>query len=229
MTAKCGQLEDPPIPRFHTKKKTKVAYELNTSVFSDWVGSRVDMDVIKIFVRGIQEYFKFDSCDLVTHTAIVDTLSLYMNEELTNFLAQKICLQLAWNIDYIKDGNTIPEIISITEPTWLPFQIIEFSLVPSNDSLVRASFLAFAGRQAGYTFSRVMPFRYLRYFAYQIGFSRKYQYDDNPGDLIGLRFIGLAVPDENGFDIVRFSLNQSISKRNKKIIKNRIGERNYNE
>lgn len=210
------------LPKWNFKRKTMSAKRLNAQVFSRWFGCKIDSDIANVMADDL--IVILDCNEPRARLAIVSTIVQHERGECDVGLCRLLSLQLAWNLDLIRKGKPLIRFYGVGEDTWMPFEItktIEFE--NRGRDMVALHLLCIGGAAAGYSVVKQVPWRFLRYFAYQIGFSRKYQYSDDYASLIGLRFAGLVKPSNvDDLDFSEYVTNSSMLSRNKKIIKERI-------
>ena len=218
--------EKPQLPRWDFKRRTAFAKKLNAVVFRRWLGCKIDSDIANVMADDL--IVVLDCEDSSSRLAIVSTIVQHERGECDLELCRLLSLQLAWNIDLVVKGKPLIRFYGVGDETWMPFevtQVVEFE--HRGRDMVALHLLCIGGRAAGYSVVKRVPWRFLRYFAYQVGFNRKVQYEDNPQTIVGIRFAGLVKPSQaDDLDFTEYTTNGSMMKRNKQIIQERSNYEN---
>lgn len=206
------------LPRWDFKRRTKRAKEINDLVFRRWYGEVVTSSVACVMADDL--IVLLDCKDPRVKLALVSTIVQHERETCGPELGRLLSLQLAWNNDMVKRGLPLIRFYGVGESTWMPFEIMkthEFEVFGRD--MVALHLLCIGGSAAGYKVVKQVPWRFLRYFAYQVGFNRRNQYEDEPESLVGLRFAGLVEPSRaEDLDFSEFRTSSTMLNRNKKII-----------
>ena len=163
-----------------------------------------------------------DALNAGTLGAVTDTLLLHCGPFGPPQRAL-LALQLASRVDELMRGPIAP----FTKPThdqWVPLEVTKVAYSDSRDHRVNAilSMRALSCQPAGYTLSRDFSPGYLRFLAYQIGFSRKLEYDEDIRHFIGLQFwlhLQRGAEDEPRLQFNAWQVSPWMLKHNRTIIK----------
>lgn len=158
--------------------------------------------------------------------SITQTLLYYLGRELTTEFVMFLARQIVFRADEIHTGPLIPYGSALISE-WMPLDVVRIEEETWSDGRP-ASVLhlyALAGRAAGASFRKTVPNRWLRGFAYKLGFNRRIQYEDDPQVFLGLRFWGYAMPDEkspDGLNLMSWNMDAKMKTANGVVIKRRM-------
>ena len=141
-------------------------------------------------------------------------------------LARRLSRQLAARADELA-GGPIQLFDKVTQAEWVPLEIMELrpAVWKAGRAAQQPRLHCLAGRPAGAMLTRKVPESWLPAMAYQIGFSRRFQYRDEPRDLLGLRLWADLRPDERNpgeYTFEAWDTDAHLLKANKRIIKLRL-------
>lgn len=109
---------------------------------------------------------------------------------------------------------------------WVPVEIFSATKTEkSGKSAHLLEFYCFGGHVAGFRLRQVIPDRWLSWLAYRVGFSRRWQYDYQPEQLIGFQlWAHVKLPEEDGGDVAldEWDVSSAMLRHNKSIIKRRF-------
>ena len=218
-------LPDPreiPRPKWKFKKKNALSAELHKRVFGKWLNEDIDSEVLLVLFEDV-----CDTLGLKTKSerqAANDTLVQYVGMKNDESLNRLLCMQFSWNLEELNRGKALRKFTSVNEYQWLPFQIGEISHETKfGTQVAKMCLLCFGGFAAGYVTTKSVPWGYLRYFAYQVGFNRRWMYEDNPSTLHNLRFAGLVEPsDVADLRFHRYHMTASMKSHNASFIHKRV-------
>ena len=137
--------------------------------------------------------------------------------------------RLAYQLVARRDELANGPIVKVTRPTrseWIGIEItgVELTEWRGDQPGVTLRLLCRTGQLAGVTVSRKFPIGWLSFLAYQIGFTRRLQYDpDNPAMLVRLRMRARLVWSEQDrpVDFDQWALDREATKHNRLIIARR--------
>jgi len=216
-----SEMPELPLPSWPFKKKNELSARLHKQVFGRWVGEKIDQEIIVIVFDDLCRELEFTSKR--SKAAVSDTLAQYLGRKNDEELNRLLCMQFSWNIEQIKKGHALCKFTCVTEFRWLPFQIgaIEADCRFGKD-VAKLSLLCFGGFAAGYVTLKVVPWNFLRFFAYQLGFNRRWVYEEESKHLLNLRFAGLIEPsDVADLRFHRYHMTTAMKKHNVKFIHER--------
>lgn len=218
-----GSSETPDVrlPSWPFKGRNAVAALLYGQVFGKWLSEAMDDEVRLAVFDDLCRVMEFTTKK--AKAAASDTLAQYAGCRVDEELNRLLCMQFAWNVDHIKAGHALCKFTCVTEFRWLPFQIGDVQ--PDKRfgrDVAKLSLLCIGGFAAGYVTVKVVPWNFLRFFAYKLGFNRRWIYDDNHRHFLGLRFAGLIEPSDAA-DLLfhRYHLTASMKKHNMNYVKDR--------
>lgn len=157
-------------------------------------------------------------------SVVYSSLLPYTDQPMSEDQALSLAYQMGGRMTELEVGPISPHL----EPEfsqWLGVEVVEMQPCEWKDG--RAAQLmhlrCFIGHMAGRTLVRKVPETYLRGMAYEVGFSRKFVYDDRPELFIGLAFWAfLRVTEGEDYRVEAYEMNSQMNKRNKQIIKMRL-------
>lgn len=216
-----SETPDLPLPSWPFRAKDELATRLHKNVFGRWLGEELDEEVQLIMFDDLCPELELKTKR--SKQAASDTLAQYRGRVHDDALNRLLCLQFAWNAKQIQKGRALCKFTCVTEFRWLPFQIgaIKEDQRFGRD-VAKLSLLCFGGFAAGYVTVKVVPWRFLRFFAYQLGFNRRWRYEDEAEHLLNLRFAGLIEPsDVADLRFHRYHTTTAMKKHNAKFIHER--------
>ncbi len=137
---------------------------------------------------------------------LYQTFLQYTGRDITDAFARLLAMQVSARRDELSRSP----LVAFDRPTlaeWIAMEIkrVEEAEWVTKDGAkagVELTMLVLSGRPAGHLLRRKFPATWLAGFAYQLGFSRKFQYDYDPRHFLGLRFWGFLQPQEDSQDLV---------------------------
>ncbi len=110
-----------------------------------------------------------------------------------------------------------------TKPEWVAMEVV--SVTPAvwreNEAGTIMGFKAMSGHPAGHLLKRKFPNPWLNFFAYQVGFSRRIEFDLDPRHFLGLMLWGYLVPvvDSPEIKFDDWDLSSAFKKHNLRVIR----------
>lgn len=211
------------LPKWNLRKVERTARDMYESVFVRWLGEKLHEQVLSFLVDDCAESLGLTSQR--QYSALIDTFCQDIDKTLDKPLLLRMSLQLTVNRGVLLDGQPLHRFDGVSEPEWVPFIVCamtpcSFGAKPGLRLLLRV----IAGQYAGYSTERSVPVGFLTKLAYDVGFSRRLQYEQ-PADLIGLMFAGLAVPTtESELQFEDYKVSAAMKKANRDLIKQRQEE-----
>ena len=156
---------------------------------------------------------------------IYDTIAQYQGRVVDPGLIHILSWQIAGRYDELRESPlalyTHPE-----RAEWVPVEIIGVAKTTwkSSGRGVALHMRTLAGHPSGHTLVKKVPETWLAYLAYQVGFSKRMRYPDEPWVFVGLYFCGYLVPDEDTdqLSFEAWGMTDGMKKTNTAIIKPRI-------
>ena len=208
------------MPRWGIEKKQRKATKYFNQYFYPWLGEKLDTVVMSCLADDLVIDFGYRlPCQRL---AVIDTFVAYQGKVLTKELAVLLSLQLVWNSDALERGRALTKFTAVPQRTWLPFIIKNISSIERfGQQLAQLHLTCIGGFAAGYQVQKSVPWNFLRYFAYQVGYTRRRPYDE-PAQLLQLRFAGLIEPsDSDELDFTHYKLNAGMKRSNKLLVHER--------
>ncbi len=209
------ETERPPPPSLKLDRIVAVARDLE-QMFQQDIGLEVTCAMAARWAYNVHLATDHSQRNLVA------TFQQYTGNQLTRALARVLAWQVASLGDRLDDG-LLPAYARPTRPEWVACEINTVHNTVWRDGRrgVTLDLFALAGHPAGNVLQRKVPAAWLSWFAYQVGFTRAIQYDDDPRHFVGLRFWGFLQPkpESNDIDFTSWELSAAFKKHNKRIIK----------
>jgi hypothetical protein len=205
----------PPIPRLNVDKIVGRARAL-ADYFSHLQGRQVSPVLAASTGAVIARH-----CGYPDAHNCVQTMMQYVGETVTPELITMLSTQFAGREPDLASmplvGYSRPE-----RPEWIAMEVqtCQACTWRSSDPGVQFRLYCFNGHPAGHTVVRKFPEAFLHYFAYQVGWSRRTEFDGDARHFVGLRFWGYLVPVPDS-DEVRFDdwgLTPAFKKHNRQLI-----------
>lgn len=155
------------------------------------------------------------------------TLSQYEGTKISNDFANTVSWQLAARWDELNLG-VLTQFQHVIKPEWALLKIAGTANTTWKDVADAGQTLrikALTGHAAGHILAKKVPNTWLRWLAYQIGFSRRLLYTDDPWLFTGLELWGYLCPNPQQPANAEFSewqVNPAIKKSNQLIIERRL-------
>jgi hypothetical protein len=154
------------------------------------------------------------------------TLAQYSGKVLNASWRKLLARQIAARRDELMVRPLLP-FDRPTRPEWVPIEILSLEETVWNETKSghQLTFFCLAGTPAGYTLKRKFPTRWLAWLAYQIGFSRRVMYQDDPQVFIGMRVWAHIAPSTDPsqtMDIVDWDVSSAMKKHNRIIAYRRM-------
>jgi hypothetical protein len=153
--------------------------------------------------------------------SLTDTLSQFVGRPIFAELANQLAYQLVSRSDELDRGPLLPYQTTVrTEWVGLEVQNVAETVWREDRRGVMLKLFALTGHPAGYKLERKVPAKFLDFFAYQLGFSRRVTYDGDPRHFIGLRFFAYVTPTPEGdMSFNTFEMTAKVKKLNSAVIK----------
>ena len=208
-------------PSINLKKVDKTCSEVY-ALLNLARGRPLDSTLISKFIDGID----YALVDHIPSEYIQSTLLQYVGKSLTPAWCQLLARQLSARKDELKVRPLLP-FDRPTHTEWVPIEIIKLTDTVWNEtkSGQLLTFFCLAGSPAGYTLKRKFPTRWLAWLAYQIGFTRRMMYQDDPQIFVGMRVWALIGPSEDPqqtMDITDWDVSPAMKKHNKTVAYRRL-------
>lgn len=153
------------------------------------------------------------------------TCLLYKGEKTTIELFRVIAAQLAARRDDLIIGP-LDRHVQMLYAEWIPMEVLRVQQAVWKGTLPGAELTleCLGGKPAGYIFKKKFPENWLGFLAYRVGFSRVFEYNDDPRHFIGLRFWGMVVSSEDpgAIDFSDWDVDKQCKAHNKSIIRLRL-------
>lgn len=168
-----------------------------------------------------------------TLSGITSTPPVYLYQSLLSHdgkrlsveLCQYLGRQLAGRRTELRNGPIAP-CVSPRTNGWIIVQVVGVKEAAWGDRGLgyQLSLACRYGPPSGVTLQRKVPAGYLRWFAYQVGFTRRMAYNDDPRVFMGLMFwvYTTVLPDGEGYEIEACDASSALRKHNTEIIKKRL-------
>jgi hypothetical protein len=170
---------------------------------------------------ALSNEFRRDGEQVEDH--VIQTVAQYYGERLDDVMIRTLATQLAARSSELLEGPLAKFGLLAVSNEWIPMEVLSVEPAIWRDdapgALLRLECLY--GRPAGHVFPRKFPEGWLRYLAYQIGYSRRVEYPDDSRLFVGLRFWGhmIAAQTEDKMDFSDWATDAQTIKHNKQIIK----------
>jgi len=157
---------------------------------------------------------------------VMQTMLQYLADKVDLPFIDRCCRQLLGRTNELESGPLLPFVKPI-QLEWVPFEIVSLSKATWNENKPGQLMTVYclAGSPAGHRLPKKLPEAWLRFIAYKIGYTRKINYpDDEPWQLIGLRFWGLVIPvteERSTLDFSDWAIDAQMKKSNAGIIAKR--------
>lgn len=162
-----------------------------------------------------------DAFDRVDQRKLLQSLMQYEGKRLTRRWVDVLARQLAARLNELR-VSVIQLYDQPSRAEWLPLEIYTMRRVPwkADQAGQELQLYCLAGHPAGHLLPRKVPERWLSWLAYQIGFTRRLQYNE-PTDLVGFRFWSYGVPagDPPEFDLQSWATDSKMRQWNQSIIR----------
>jgi hypothetical protein len=223
MSEQGTEVELPALPRGKLTKVTDLAQELQREL-RRYIGSVMTSELAKaLSVRAATVLGDQNLVDQESVTSsLAKTFEQYNGQEFSPYLNKILSWQISARLDELHRGM----LVQYTRPLrqeWIAVEIVDVqpSVWRGEKRGCLMTFFVLSGHPAGHTVTRNFPESWLRGFAYQIGFSRRIQYDEEPKHFIGLRIWGYLQPDETSPEISfeRWEISPAFRKHNLSVIK----------
>jgi hypothetical protein len=209
-------------PSLKLAKLDTACYEL-FAVFRRLKGTRLDEGQIdKLTGLIAYELRKYH----IPPQNVKHTLQQYIGKALTPQWCQLLSRQLTARASELAIRPLLPFDRPL-QSEWVPVEIVKTTATMWNDTKPGQllTFFCLAGSPAGYSLKRKFPTRWLAWLAYQVGFSRRAMYQDEPHTFIGLRVWAHITPSSNEhqtMDILDWKVSPEMLKHNKLIVRRRL-------
>lgn len=191
-----------------------------------YLGSTLDV----LLAKRLANQLNTASDDSMPFQSLFDTFAQYEGKGLDIDSAAILSMQIAGREDELKDGALKLYSHPVKEE-WVPLEIIAVTPAPwrEGEAGQEIELLALGGHPAGHTLRKVVPEPWLNYLAYQVGFSRRRRYPEEPWMFTGLRLWGYLVPDEDNTQLQfeNWGVSDKLKSQNSKIVAYRV--RFYNK
>ena len=189
------------------------------SAFLPFENSIITKDVALQLARRAD--YILDRSDIFEN--VYPTILQYESQVMTAKTADLLSRQIAARLLEL-EARVVPVFQYIVVPEWTPLEIIAIKDAVWRDTEKgqQFSFLCLSGTAAGHVLVKKFPEKFLSYLAYQIGFSKRMNYNFEPKVFLGLRISGLLVPsqrEEGQTDISEWQISKNMKKRNVDILK----------
>ena len=154
------------------------------------------------------------------YRGVHQTLRQLVGHPVTLPQAARLGWQIAGRLDDLEAGP-VPLFESPVANEWVALEIqgVGAARWPDGRPAVDLTLFPLTGTPAGFQFVRRVPEGWLRFLAYQIGYSRRVEYPDEPRYLVGLRFWAWTVSGEEGLDMSKWAMDPAIAKANRLILR----------
>lgn len=209
------------LPKLNLDKLDARCYEV-LSALQLAQGAPLTAKLIQDFISPISYACRGD----IHQENLRQTLMQYLGKPLTPTWCQLLSRQVGARYEEMLARPLMP----FDRPTrieWVPIEIVKLTETTWNEtkSGQQLTFFCLAGSPAGYTLKRKFPTRWLAWLAYQIGFSRRVMYQDDPQIFIGMRVwanIAPATDPQQTMDIVGWDVSPAMKKHNRVVAYRRL-------
>lgn len=161
----------------------------------------------------------------VSKNHLFDTLLQYEGYTLDARTLDRIAGQVAGRHEELRKGPITPYENPVVSD-WVAARVVrmEDTVWRDDEAGQLMHMLVEYGHPAGNVLVRKVPESYLRYLAYQVGFSRRVLYDEDPRHFVGLRFwMYMDVdPEQLSYRITTYRLNSAMAKHNRWVVRARM-------
>lgn len=184
---------------------------LLSSILQAVQGAKVDIPLIDCLAARLFTVLEVDNLE-IKH--IKNTLFQYDGTLLTPELCALLSRQFAarcWELPY----GPLNIYVRPVRPEWIPVEIVAMTPVLWRDAYPgqELKLYCMSGHPAGHTLSKRVSDSWLRKLAYTVGYNRRLQFEGESADLVGLRFWGRAVANEDGeFDFDEMNIDAKLKK-----------------
>ena len=191
--------------------------------FKRWLGFKLDVGLCATIAAHIASDL---GCRAKDVSNLSQTLLQYSGQLLTLDFIQRLVRKLVVNSDSLRAGPILIH-TGFHRAQWVPYEIVNLSSAvwKTGSPAKILQLYALAGSCAGEVFDKKVPESWLSYFAYQIGFTRRVQYPDEPILFIRLRFWAYMKPnaeDATKLDFAKFECDRQLKEWNSVIIRRRL-------
>ena len=189
------------------------------------LGVYVDRAIDVFMAKRLAAQLNTASDDTMPYDHLFETFAQYEGRTMTPAFVEVMAMQIAGREDELVHGPLMIYSHPVREE-WVPLEVVDVQPTPWRDGAAgqELTFLALGGHPSGHTLRKKVPESWLTFLAYQIGFSQRSRYADEPWMLIGLRLWGYLVPDED-HSILQFThwgVNDELKSANSKIVRYRV-------
>lgn len=198
--------------------------------------SCAQLDLLRMFRRFDGESLTLQLCQRIAHNlhfaldvppnSVYQTLVQYEGTELTGewpaLLAQQLVARQEELVEGLLQLYTRP-----VRDEWVALEITEVreSLWRDEHPGIEMGFLCLTGHPAGHRIRKNFPERWSDWLAYQLGFSRRVQYDYDISKFVGLRLYGFLkanLEDSSALDFEDWRVPAKVLQQNKLVIYKRM-------